>query len=43
MTTHASFFDDKENNKHFQPRLTLKESLSTRGITAAATQEWIKN
>ena len=33
----------QENNKHFQPRMRLKESLNTKGITAAATQELIKN
>ena len=43
MTTHASFFVDQENIKHFQPRMRLKESLNTKGITAAATQELIKN
>jgi hypothetical protein len=43
MTTHASFFADQEKNKNFQPRMRLKESLNTKGITAAATQEWIKN
>ena len=43
MTTQASFFADQENNKHFQPRMRLKESLNTKGITAAATQELIKN
>jgi hypothetical protein len=38
MTTHTSCFADQENNKHFQPRMKLKESLNTKGITAAATQ-----
>jgi hypothetical protein len=42
MTTHASCFADRESNKHFQPRMRLKESLNTKGITAAATQELIK-
>ena len=39
----SSFFADQENNKHFQPRMRLKESLNTKGIAAAATQELIKN
>jgi hypothetical protein len=43
MTTQASFFADQENNKHFYPRMRLKDSLNIRGITAAATQELIKN
>ena len=43
MTTHASFFADQENNKHFQPKMRLKESLNIKGNTAAATQELIKN
>ena len=38
MTTHASFFADQENNKHFQPRMSPKESLNTKGIAAVATQ-----
>jgi len=36
MITCASFFAEQENNKHFQPRMKLKESLNTK--TAAATQ-----
>jgi len=36
-------FAHQENNKHFQPRMRLKESLNTKGVTAAATQELIKN
>ena len=43
MTTYASFFSDQANNKHFQPSMRLKESLNIKGITAAATQELIKN
>jgi len=43
MTTEASFFADQENNKHFQPRMSLKERLNTKGITEAATQVLIKN
>jgi len=39
MTTQAPFIADQENNKHFHPRIRLKRSLNTRGITAAATQE----
>ena len=38
MTTLASIFADPENNKHFQPRMRLKESLNTMEITAAATR-----
>ena len=37
-TTCTSFFANKENNKHVQPRMRLKESLNTKGITAAATR-----
>ena len=43
MSTQSSFFADQENNKHYQPRMRLNESLNTTGITAAATQELIKN
>jgi len=43
MTTQASFFADHNKNKLFQPRMCLKESLNTKGSTAAATQELIKN
>jgi hypothetical protein len=43
MTTQASFLADQENNKHFQPRMRLNERLNTKGITAEATQELIKN
>ena len=43
MTIHGSFFADHKNIKHFQPRMRLKESLNTKGIIAAATQELIKN
>jgi hypothetical protein len=31
MTTHASLFADQENNKHFHPTTSFKESLNTRG------------
>jgi hypothetical protein len=33
-----SFFADQGNNKHFQPRMRLKERLNTKVITAGATQ-----
>ena len=38
MTTCTSCFADQENNKHFQPRMRLKETLNIKRITAAATQ-----
>jgi hypothetical protein len=43
MTTKHHLFADQENSTHFQPRMRLKEPHNTKGITAAATQELIKN